>query len=53
MLYFFRGREMVIVSHCLIKQQAQVPSREIELAIRRKQSFEQNPEQHTFDWVGE
>lgn len=53
MLYFFHDREMVIVSHCLTKQQAQVPPREIELAIRRKQSFNQNPNQHTFDWAGE
>lgn len=53
MLYFFHDREMVIVSHCLTKQQAQVPPREIELEIRRKQSFDQNLNQHTFDWAGE
>jgi len=48
MLYFFHGQEMVIVSHCIIKQQAQVPPREIDLAISRRQSFDRNPDQHTF-----
>ena len=53
MLYFFHGREMAVVSHCLTKQQALVPPREINLAMRRKQNFERNPRQHAFDWARE
>lgn len=53
MLYFFHGRELVVVSHCFSKQQAQVPSREIDLAVLRKRIFERNPDQHTFDWAGD
>ena len=50
MLYFFHGQEAVVVSHGFSKQQAQVPPREIDLALRRKAEFEKNPEAHTFDW---
>jgi phage-related protein len=49
MLYFFQGRQAVIVSHGFSKQQAQVPPREIDRALRRKQSFESDPAGHTFD----
>ena len=46
-LYFFHGRTAAIVSHGLLKGR-QVPSQEIDLAIQRKQLFEQYPDQHTF-----
>ena len=49
MLYFFRGTEAVVVSHGFSKQQAQVPPREIELAIHRKHVFEADPEAHTHE----
>ena len=42
MLYFFHGTAAVIVSHGIIKER-EVPFREIQLAIRRKSSFEQDP----------
>ncbi|MBM3811173.1 MAG: hypothetical protein FJW20_06005 [Acidimicrobiia bacterium] len=35
MLYFFHGRRAVVVSHGIVKERA-VPSREMDLAIRRK-----------------
>ena len=47
MLYFFYGREVVIVSHGLAKERA-VPPREIDLAVKRKVSFEKQPGRHTF-----
>jgi phage-related protein len=48
MLYFFHGRTAVVVSHGFSKQQAKVPSREIELALRRKQAFLASPESHSY-----
>ena len=39
MLYFFAGKAVVVVSHGLTKERF-VPAREIDLAIRRKQSVE-------------
>jgi phage-related protein len=46
MLYFFHGRTAAIVSHGISKEE-QVPPREIDLAIRRKQLFEADPEGHS------
>src|SRR6059058_4258636 len=39
MLYFFRGRIAAVISHGLVKE-AEVPAKEIEKAIERKQRFE-------------
>jgi phage-related protein len=47
MLYFFHKQAAVVVSHGLTKERA-VPLREIDLAIKRKQTFDANPKQHTF-----
>ena len=47
MLYFFHGRQAVVLSHGVTKQQATVPPIEIERARRRKQTFEAEPQQHT------
>ncbi len=48
MLYFFHGREVVVVSHGFSKQQAKVPARELKMALRRREAFEGNPRAHTF-----
>ena len=48
MLYFFHGREVVVVSHGLVKERI-VPPREIEIAIRRKAKFATDPEKHTYE----
>src|ERR1700719_790007 len=48
MLYFFYGREAGVVSHGLVKQ-AEVPPKEIEKAIQRKQKFEKNPKARTHE----
>jgi hypothetical protein len=48
MLYFFHGRDLVVVSHGLVKER-EVPAKEIELAIRRKAAFFLNPRDHTYE----
>jgi hypothetical protein len=46
-LYFFSGKNVVVVSHGL-KKEAEVPAVEIRRAIERKRKFEANPKAHTF-----
>jgi len=46
-LYFFHGREAVVLSHGIVKQRADVPEKEIELAKRRKKAFIKDPKVHT------
>jgi phage-related protein len=46
-LYFFHGREAVILSHGLVKERV-VPPKEIERAIARKRKFEAAPLKHTY-----
>ena len=47
MLYFFHGRAAVVVSHGIVKERA-LPPREIDLAVKRKKTFESNPDKHGF-----
>jgi phage-related protein len=47
MLYFFHARTAVVVSHGLAKERA-VPSREIALALKRREKFEADPTRHSF-----
>ena len=42
LLYFFHGNEAAVVSHGLAKER-RVPPREIALALKRKQRFEEAP----------
>ncbi|MEX2171207.1 MAG: type II toxin-antitoxin system RelE/ParE family toxin [Pirellulales bacterium] len=42
-LYFFHGREAVVVSHGLKKERV-VPSREIDLAVQRRNEFLRDPD---------
>jgi phage-related protein len=44
-LYFFHGREAIILAHALTKEK-EVPDADIERAIRRKQAFEADPDRH-------
>jgi phage-related protein len=46
--YFFNGKDIAVLNHSIIKKTSAVPKKDIELAIKRKQKFEQNPEQHTY-----
>jgi phage-related protein len=47
-LYFFAGKQLVVVSHGLSKQEAQVPKREMQAAIDRRERFLADPERHTY-----
>jgi len=47
MLYFFQGRQAIVVSHGIVKQRAAVPEREIDRAVRRKRAFAADPVRHT------
>lgn len=48
-LYFFSGRDAAVVSHGLIKQQSVVPDRDIDLAVKRKRAFLEDPDAHTYE----
>lgn len=52
-LYFFHGREAIILAHGLTKQQAEVPNRDIDLAVARKAKFEADPKTHSFPGGGQ
>ncbi len=46
-LYFFYGKNVVLISHGLTKEQ-KVPEKDIDNAIRRKAAIEKNPNRHIF-----
>ena len=46
-LYFFHERAAAVLAHGIVKER-RVPPEEIDRAIVRKQKFEQNPKQHTY-----
>ncbi|MGA3201357.1 MAG: type II toxin-antitoxin system RelE/ParE family toxin [Bryobacteraceae bacterium] len=46
-LYFFSGKNVVVVSHGL-KKEGGIPAVEIRRAIERKRKFESDPKAHTF-----
>ncbi len=48
-LYSFSGRDAAVVSHGLIKQQSVVPDRDIDLAVKRKRAFLEDPDAHTYE----
>jgi phage-related protein len=47
LLYFFSGKDAVVVSHGLTKE-AKVPASEIDLTITRRTRFLLNPTAHSF-----
>jgi len=47
-LYFFHGRQLVVLSHGFSKQQSKVPDREMKSAIQRRTRFQQSPHRHTY-----
>lgn len=49
MLYFFHGREVVVVSHGITKQRADVPALEIDLARKRREEFTKDPVAHSHE----
>ena len=52
LLYFFYRRNTAVISQGIVKDQ-RVPPAEIDLAVQRKRTFEQNPEQHTYSLENE
>jgi hypothetical protein len=46
-LYFCYGQSAAVLSHGLVKER-EVPSCDIEEAVRRKRQFETNPKRHTY-----
>lgn len=46
-LYFFFGRQTIVLAHGLTKEQ-EIPERDIILAIQRKEQFKINPWNHKF-----
>lgn len=47
MLYFFHGRSVVVLTHGVVKER-EVPTKEIDRALRAKDSFVGDPRPHTF-----
>ncbi len=47
-LYFFSGKQMVVLSHGITKQQGEVPQRDIGLAVKRRRLFLEEPSKHTY-----
>jgi phage-related protein len=48
LLYFFHGRELVVLAHALSKED-EIPNADMERAIKRKKFFEMNPKAHTYE----
>lgn len=46
-LYFFYGLGKAVLCHGFTKQRADVPTIEIEKALRRKRAFEASPDRHS------
>lgn len=46
-LYFFHGRTAAVLAHGLVKER-EVPTKDIQVALERKRSFEQDPHTHTY-----
>lgn len=47
-LYFFHGNIAAVVSHGILKERV-IPPKEIDLALKRKNGFANDPELHTFE----
>lgn len=46
--YFFHERKAVVLCHVIVKKSRKVPPKEIEIAVRRKERFVENPDLHTY-----
>lgn len=47
MLYFFHGREAIILTHGFLKNERRVPRQQIEFAIRCRNEYLGHPVRHT------
>ncbi len=50
--YFFTGREVLILSHGMIKTTDAIPASEIDRAVERKMKLLLNPDKHTYSMEG-
>jgi len=48
MLYFFHERSIVVLTHGVVKER-EVPTKEIDKAIRAKEAYQRDPSAHTFN----
>jgi phage-related protein len=48
LLYFFHSNTAAVVSHGILKER-EVPPKEIDRAIKRKQAFAQDTKKHTYE----
>lgn len=48
-LYFFHGRNIAIVAHAIIKEDAEVPDIDINRAINRQRLFISDPANYTYE----
>jgi phage-related protein len=46
-LYFFHGREAVVLAHAVMKER-EVPVKDIQRVLEQKRLFEQDPEAYTY-----
>jgi phage-related protein len=47
-LYFFHGQNVVVLGNAFVKEESQVPSEDIDLALMYKEMFVLNPTIHTY-----
>lgn len=52
-LYFFDGRDRVVVTHGITKHSDKTPPQEIRKALRLKGRYQEDPESHTYYWEPE
>ncbi|MGK7927316.1 MAG: type II toxin-antitoxin system RelE/ParE family toxin [Spirulina sp.] len=48
-LYFYYGENVAILAHSIVKKSSEVPPFDIEVAIDRKEIFEADPVNHTYE----
>jgi phage-related protein len=50
-LYFFHGKNVIVLTHGFVKQRADVPRSEIAIAASRRSLFQAAPDLHTSRWI--
>lgn len=48
-LYFFHGRDVVVLAHAIVKAGAAVPAADVDKAGHRKRMYERDPDEHTYE----
>jgi len=50
LLYFFFGRNTIVVTHGVTKHSDETPPEEIDRALGSKRKYENDPDSHRYDW---